>query len=794
MRGPATVIARSNDPSVDASSAVDVLSLLATPLRRDRITHVETIPGRAGTAASWPAWADPVVVDRFRAIGVREPWVHQRSAADLLHRGESVIVATGTASGKTLAYLLPALDAIRRDAAAGGARGATVLYLAPTKALAADQLRTVENVAVPEVRCAAVDGDTSPEEREWARQYASYVLTNPDLLHHTLLPNHRRWTPFLRALRFVVVDEAHCYRGVFGAHVAQVLRRLQRICRHYGSDPALALASATVAEPAALAGRLLGRPVTAVAEDTAPRGRTRFVLWEPPEIDRGYDPAARGRVKADGARRSAVAEAADLAADLVAAGARTVAFVRSRRAAENVAQSARRRLDDLEPGLGRSVAAYRGGYLPEERRALEADLHAGRLRCLASTNALELGVDISGLDAVVMAGYPGSRASLWQQAGRAGRSRTDAVAVLVSRDDPFDRYLVHHPEAIFGAPIEQTVLDPDNPYVLGPHLAAAAAEAPLRDADLAAFGANAPQVVDALTEVGLLRRRPSGWYWTSRDKASALADLRGSGGRPVRVVESETGRLLGTVDAHAAPRTVHPGAVYVHQGVEHLVDSLDLDGGCALAHRADLGYVTIAREQSTISVVGLRRRRALGAGELCEGDVEVTAQVTGFVCRRAGTDEFLGEVPLDLPPRTLPTRATWLTVPADVLASAGVAARSVAGGVHAVEHAAVSLLPLVAACDGWDAGGASAPVHPDTGGPTVFVHDRYPGGAGFAERAYDCAEAWLTATRAAITDCSCADGCPSCVQTASCGAGNTPLSKSAATMVLDLLLGAGLTE
>lgn len=770
-------------PSRAVTGPADLLALLATTARRDRLTHVEVLPSRPGVVAAWPDWADLDLIDRWAAQGVMAPWTHQRAAADLLHAGRSVIVATGTGSGKTLAYALPALDAVVRGTAAIDGRGATVLYLAPTKALGADQARVLASLALPTVRFAVVDGDTAREERDWARRHASYVLTNPDLLHHSLLPAHARWAPFLRSVKYVIVDEAHIYRGIFGAHVAQVLRRLRRVCRSYGADPVFALASATIANPSEFAERLIGAPVHTVDNDGAPRGESHFVLWEPPVV--------HGRGGRGAARRSAVAEAAELTADLVAAGARTVAFVRSRRAAETLALAARARLDERQPGLGASVAAYRAGYLPEERRALEADLQSGRVRGLASTNALELGVDVSGLDAVVLAGYPGSRASTWQQVGRAGRSGRQALAVLVARDDPFDTYLVHHPEVLFGASIEQTVLDPNNPYVLGPHLAAAAAELPLRHEEMADFGPNAVGVAEQLTEEGLLRHRESGWYWTRRDRASAMVDLRGTGARPVRLVEAGTGRVLGTVDHEAAPRTVHPGAVYVHQGVGHLVDALDLDSGCALIHQADPDYVTTSRETSVLRILSVRRSRRWGVAELCDGDVEATAQVVAFVRRRAITGEFLGEVPLDLPPRSLTTRAVWWTVPAEELAAAGVSARDVAGACHAVEHAALALLPLVAECDAWDTGGSSAALHADTGKPTVFVHDRHPGGAGFAERGYDAARTWLDATRLAIMSCTCEDGCPSCVQSPSCGSGNAPLNKQGAITLLDVLLGDG---
>ena len=437
-----------------------VTSIVPVPadLLRRRATHVETIPARPGRPVAWPSWAHPELVTTLRAAGIERPWAHQASAADLAHDGQHVVLATGTASGKSLGYQLPALSRLLTD------DRATVLYLSPTKALAADQLRAVDALRLPGVRAAGYDGDTMREEREWVRQHARFVFTNPDMLHHAMLPGHARWTRMLRRLAYVVVDECHAYRGVFGSHVAHVLRRLRRLAARYGASPTFVLASATSGDPAESASRLTGLPVTAVTEDASPRGALTFALWEPPLVEDDPEPG-RSQV-----RRSALAETADLLTDAVAHGTRTLAFVRSRKGAEVVASMARRALDETVPGLGERVAAYRGGYLREDRRRIEQALHSGELLGLASTNALELGVDLVGLDAVLICGYPGTRASLWQQAGRAGRAGGDALAVLIARDDPLDRYVVHHPSSVFGRPVEATVLDPANPYVLGPQL------------------------------------------------------------------------------------------------------------------------------------------------------------------------------------------------------------------------------------------------------------------------------------------------------------------------------------
>jgi DEAD/DEAH box helicase domain-containing protein len=760
------------------SSAASVTTPLERLLRsvshRERVTHVEALPARPGEHTGWPNWADPALVAALRARGVTAPWAHQAAAAELAWQGRSVVLATGTASGKSLAYQLPALTA----ALAGAG---TTLYFAPTKALAADQLRAISDLGLTDVRVSTYDGDASLDQRDWARRHADVILTNPDMAHHALLPGHVRWSSFLKRLRFVVVDECHGYRGVFGSHVAQVLRRLRRVAAHYGAEPVFILASATVADPGTTARALLGTEVEEVTEDASPRGAIDMVLWEPPLSDIGGERDAP-------VRRTATAEAASLLADLVADEVRTLAFVRSRRGAESVALGARRALLESVPELADRVAAYRAGYLPEDRRALERSLHSGQILGMASTNALELGVDVSGLDAVLITGWPGTRASLWQQAGRAGRSGADALAVLIARDDPLDTYLVHHPDAIFGQPVEAAVLDPDNPHVVTPHLAAAAAELPLTEPDLEIFGPSAPAAIETLVESGLLRRRPTGWFWTRRERASSLADLRGTGGAPVRICEASTGRLLGTVDAAASHSTVHDGAVYLHQGDTYVVRELDLDESVALVDAETPDWTTSARDLTDIRIVGTTRCLERGDVTLTLGTVDVSQQVVSFLRRRLGSGEVLGEEPLDLPVRQLRTVAAWWTVTERLLGRAQIDAAQLPGAAHAAEHASIGLLPLVATCDRWDVGGVSTAVHQDTGLPTVFVYDGHAGGAGFAERAYLRAEAWLTATRDAIACCECETGCPSCVQSPKCGNGNDPLDKAGAIRLLTAVL------
>jgi DEAD/DEAH box helicase domain-containing protein len=761
-------------PGADSAAAL----ILRLGAESGRLVHVEHIAARTGQRAPWPEWVPAELTARFSGIGVPAPWAHQAVAADLARSGKNVIISTPAASGKSLGYLLPALTAVLE--------GATALYVAPTRALAADQLRAVRALGLDGVRAAVLDGDTPAAERDWARAHAAYLLTTPDMLHHMLLPRHARWNGFFRRLQYVIVDECHGYRGVFGSHVAHVLRRLRRVAAHHGgaarpAGPVFLLASATISEPAACALLLTGQRAEEVTESAAPRGPVTFGLWEPPLT------AARGEAGAP-VRRTATAEAAGLLADLVARNVPSLAFSRSRRGAEAVAMGARRALAEAgAPGLGERVAAYRSGYLPEDRRGLEQALRTGAITGLAATTALELGVDISGLDAVLIAGWPGTRAALWQQAGRAGRDGRGAVAVLIARDDPLDTYLVHHPETLLRRPVEATVLDPGNPYVLAPHLCAAAAELPLTEADLALFGPESVAVSEALIRRGMLRRRGAVICWTRRGRA-ARTGLRGTGGRPVKIVEAPTGRLVGTVDEPSAHVLVHTGAVYPHQGEMYLVARLDLANSVALVEAADPGYATSAREVTAIEVAAELRRSAWGAAAVHFGDVQVTRQVTSFVRRGLETGRPLGEVPLDLPPRTLRTRAVWWTIPdrqRSVLAGLGV---DLPGAAHAAEHASIGLLPLFAACDRWDIGGVSADVHPATGQLTVFVYDGHDGGAGFAERGYRAAPEWLRATAEAIRSCECQAGCPSCIQSPKCGNGNEPLSKNGAVLLLECLL------
>ena len=696
-------------------------------------------------------------------MGVSAPYVHQVAAANEAHDGSHVVIATGTGSGKSLAFAMPVVSAVL-DRPTSVLTEPCAIYLAPTKALAHDQLRAWIELNIPGVRPAVVDGDTPPEDRAWARRHANVLLTNPDMLHYSILPGHERWSRVLRNLRYIVVDESHTYRGVFGAHVALVLRRLRRLAAHYRSSPVVIAASATSGEPARSTERLIGGPAVAVTEDTSPASERTIVLWQPP-------------VESADAAVSATREAASLTALAVASGCQVLTFLRSRRAVEYVASLTREKLgvDDDR------VAAYRGGYLAEERRSLEDGLRTGTTRALATTNALELGIDISGVDAVITAGWPGTRSSLWQQFGRAGRGTEPSIAAFIAREDLLDVYLVEHPDAITARPFEETVFDPSNSHVLAPHLASAASELPIVDGD--PFLPEGSQAVLAdLGERGLLRKRPTGWYWTSRERAQDLTDLRGTG-ETVRIVEMGTGRLLGTVDASSSHRQVHPGAVYVHQGVSHVVRSLDLEDAVAIVEVEDVEYTTFARDVSDIRIRE-RDRTWTGAGATMNiGRVDVISRTVAYEMR-ALDGTLLTVRDLELPERVLSTQAVWWTIDDRETAHLD----DLPGAVHAAEHAAIGLLPLFASCDRWDIGGVSTALHPDTGQTTIFIYDGVPGGAGFTFRGANVAPAWLSTTAEAIRSCSCISGCPSCIQSPKCGNGNDPLHKGGAVDILETLV------
>ena len=737
----------------------------------ERLRHVHHRPAVPGVTADFPEWVSAPVREAFGRLGVERPWQHQAAAAEAAFAGRHVALSTPTASGKTLAYLMPVLAALvdgelGRPLPGNGliAPRHTALYLAPTKALAHDQWRTCRELELPGFRFSTLDGDSDEAERRFAREYAGLILSNPDMVHRSMLPNHARFSRLLGSLRYVVIDEAHRYRGVFGAQVAAVLRRLRRLARHYGADPVFVSCSATIAGAdqhlAALAG--VEDPV-AVETDTSRRPALDFCLWQPEE--------------------DAHAETARLLARLVGEGRQTLAFTTSRVQAELVARRAQQ-----QAATAVAISSYRAGYLAEDRRAIERGLSSGELRGVACTNALELGVDIAGMDAVISCGFPGTLASLWQQAGRAGRAGGDALAILVARPEPLDSYLCEHPEAIFQQRADRPVLHPDLPAVLAPHLAAAAQEKPLTPADAEFFGPGMVASADRLVADGVLRRRPAGWFWTRPDRALDGIDLRSSAAEQVEIVEASTGRVIGQVDPAAADRTVHAGAVYLHLGEQWQINEYDPVNRVALAGPNTGNWYTQAVGTSDLRILSTAATRELPGAHAGLGEVELGSQVTGYLRRDEVTGTVWDSNPLELPVRRFTTRATWWTVDAAALAASGISPAALPGAAHAAEHAAIGLLPVFAPCDRWDIGGLSTACHPDTGLLTVFVHDGQAGGAGFADRAYQVLPEWLAATLALVRECPCADGCPRCIVSPKCGSGNQPLDKAAAIALLAAVL------
>ena len=778
------------DPVSNFGRRLLACAVEGTAADENPLRHVADLPPRRARKRTWPHWADPDVVRSFGDRGIEAPWSHQLTAADLAHDGRHVVLSTGAASGKSLAYQLPILTALKANPRS------RALYLAPTKALGHDQLRSAVSLAsgVPgltDVAPTPYDGDSSAEVRRFARERSRWVFSNPDMIHLSMLRNHARWAVFLRNLQYLVVDECHYYRGVFGSNVAMVLRRLMRLCARYSaagprssgtnpSGPTVIFASATNAQPAITASELIGQCVMEVTDDGSPQGARTVALWEPALID--------GLAGENGApvRRTAGAEAARVMADLIREGAHMLTFVRSRRGAELTALGAKVRLAETAPHLATQVASYRAGYLAEDRRALERALASGELSGVATTNALESGVDIAGLDAVVLAGFPGTVASFWQQAGRAGRRGQGALVVLIARDDPLDTYLVHHPAALLDKPIERVVIDPGNPYVLGPQLLCAATELPLTEVEVRSW--NAEAVASTLVDDGLLRRRPNGYFAAPGVDPHPGVDIRGSTGGQIAILEGDTGRMVGSTGVGQAPASVHPGAVYLHQGDSYVVDSLNFEDGIAFVHAEDPGYTTFARELTAIDVAGPGECSDHGPVTVGLVPVSVSNTVTGYLRRR--TDgAVIDFVDLDMPTRTLETMAVMCTITSDALQDSGIDPLRIPGSLHAAEHAAIGLLPLLAGCDRGDIGGVSTAAGPVDGQPTIFVYDGYPGGAGFAASGFATIDTWLGATAAAIEACDCPTGCPSCVQSPKCGNGNDPLDKEGAVRVLQLVAG-----
>ena len=739
-----------------------------------RIVHIERLPAR-------PEHTQPLARPLNPAVQACVPfdsyWSHQARAIDLLRDNTSVAIATGTASGKSLCYQVPIAEAI-----ADPIRPATAMMLFPTKALAQDQLRALGSMHFPGVNPATYDGDTDRSARTHVRNNANVILTNPEMLHAGILPHHGRWDTFLRRLRYVVIDELHVLRGIFGTNLAHLLRRLRRLCQHYGSDPTFVFTSATIGRPGRLASDLCGLPVTEVDEDGSPQGPKLFALLDPPVID-----------AASGARTSGNAETAATVSRLVQGGHRTIAFCRSRKGTELVAGHVR---DMLPDHLDHTVRSYRGGYLANERREIEQELFDGEIQAVIATTALELGLDIGGLDACVLNGFPGTISSMWQQAGRAGRQRQESVAVMVACEDQLDRYLMGHPDEVFSRAPEPAVINPRNPFILHPHLACAAYELPLSHDDYRYWGDDLDDGVRALVRDNKLRtrrRRLRGGgeepiaVWAARGIPGRSMGIRSGSSAEYRIWHNN-GSLIGTVDEGRAFSLVHPGAIYLHRGQSFRVLNLDIDDHAAIVEPDDGDTYTQARTNIDISVLDVDQVRTVGRSRLHLGTVEVSSQVVGYQRKDVRSRKILGNETLELPAQQLTTRSFWYTVTPELFADAGVAEADWPGTLHAIEHAAIGMLPLFTICDRWDVGGVSTALHVDTMLATIFIYDGYQGGAGIAELGYESADRHLAATLGVLESCPCASGCPSCVQSPKCGNGNEPLDKHGAIALLQALL------
>ncbi len=735
-----------------------------------QLVHTARHPGRRAAYGELSVPLAPAVAQILEDLGRSRLYKHQVQALEAVFGppeaggvGQNVVIAAGTAAGKTLCYVVPVAQALAEN------RQARALLLYPTKALAQDQLNKLEDFGAGEVFLAdTYDGDTPPQRRREIRRNTQVVLTNPDMLHVAMLPHHARWDEFFSQLRYVVVDEVHVYRGVFGSQMANVLRRLRRICDHYGAKPQFICSSATIGNPGELCETLVGQPFTVIEEDTAPRGGRQWAFWNPPLVD-----AKLGR------RRSPNREAADLIAKLVRAGVRTLAFTLSRMQTEMVLRYTRERLSD-SPSLQERVAPYRGGYLPEERRLIERRLFSGELLAVVATSALELGVDIGGLDAVISIGYPGDLASLRQQAGRAGRARQESLAMLLASAGGVDQYLMEHPEYVLEAGHDRARCAPENRFILGGHLLCAAYELPLEKDDARYFGTEMEDILGVLTSHRLLDRRRR-WYWADPERyPAAELGLRGGAGPGLEIILDAPHRLIGTVDESSAMWLVHPGAVYLHQGETYVVKSLDLEGKRAVVSRQDVKYFTRAVSLSEIHIAEQFQERPLPQGAKVHlGEVTVESQIVGYrkLDSSRGAEQEI--VPLELPVNVFETVGLWLTM-GEELGQLPDQGYDILGSLHALEHAMIGLMPLLVMCDPHDVGGVSTQLHPDTGEATICIYDGYPGGVGLSEEAYDKAEALLEATAERIENCPCAQGCPACVQSPSCGDNNEPLDKAGA--------------
>ncbi|MEW6201916.1 MAG: DEAD/DEAH box helicase, partial [bacterium] len=751
-----------------------------------QISDVRIFPAQRALYSEIHPPLPKILRNNLKTLGIGKLYVHQAEAVQHVRRRENVVIVTETASGKSLGYNLPVIETLFEDASA------RALYLFPTKALAQDQTRALHRLIDPpaefdeklgfyslclgdaNITFGTYDGDTPEEMRSRLRRNARIIISNPDMLSLGILPHHAQlWSNFFHNLRYIVIDEIHIYRGIFGSHVANVLRRLNRICEYHRASPTVICCSATIANPGEHAGALTDRKTFVIDTSGAPSAKKHFVLWNPPIItDTGFQ------------KRSPISETVNLFALLTTLGLRTIVFARAKPTVEVIIRFVWDRLKDRFKDIRRLIRPYRGGYLPSDRRQIERELATGKLLGVASTNALELGVDIGSLDAAIINGYPGTIASVWQQAGRAGRRSSDSIAVFVAYAEPLDQYFIRHPEYFFGQPVERAIINPENPYLLALHLRAAANELPLQRREEERFGSGFVPIVRKMINNGELVERRTGAVWAGKDFPSSRINLRTATAERCAIRTKDGDAMIGMMDAATVLQYLHDGAVYLHQGESYFVEKLDLKKRVAWVTKKNLPYYTYALSREDIRTEKPLKRKKLGAIEVTFGFVEVTEIVDSFKKIRHRDGTVIGREGLDYPPTVLSTHGVWFEVPSGIIERLKEAKRDVMGGLHAVEHAAIAMLPFLAMCDRQDIGGVSYGEYPETGKPTIFIHDAHRGGIGIAESAFVQMRGLLERTLELISECPCKGGCPSCIQSPKCGNMNEPLDKKAAVFIL----------
>jgi len=740
-----------------------------------QIAHIQYIPPRNASFGELTKPLNSLLQSQLTSAGITSLYSHQAEAVNSTATGNNIMVATASASGKTLCYNLPVLDMMLSD------RFGRALYLFPTKALAQDQLRKLGELACPDIlsygEYATFDGDTPQSERGDIKKKSRIILTNPDMLHIGILPNHETWAKLFGQLKYVIIDEAHVYRGVFGSHVAQVLRRLRRLCRHYGSSPQFICCSATIANPKEHAEKLVGEPFQVIDRDGSASGGKAFVFWNPPVID---------QVK--GTRRSTNSEATSIFTELIRKSIRSIVFTRTRKLAELICIYTR---EQLGSKLADLIKPYRAGYLAEDRRQIEGELFSGKLLGVTATTALELGIDVGDMDATVLTGYPGSIASTWQQAGRSGRSGERSISFLIAQSNPLDQYFMNNPDYFFGKAAESALINLENKNIVKPHILCAAWELPLSENDERYFGGVFHECLLDLESCSEVRKTRNWWYLSPRIAHPAQnINIRAVSNKYFTILDaSRSYEILETIEESKAYYQVHPGAIYIHQAETYFINELDLEKLIALATPVNVPYYTQTKELTDLKVLKRIKEKEHLTTAVCFGDVEVTDTVVGFRKKKQYTEEIIGDEPLDLPPQHFITQSVWFDLPQHAVGQIAERNLDFAGGLHATEHAAIALLPLFSLSDRNDIGGISTPYHPDTGKAQVFIYDAYPGGIGIAEKGYDVIVELWAATLKAIEDCPCEDGCPSCIQSPKCGNNNEPLDKRAAILLLRSLLG-----